>query len=73
MTPIVRDGYLCGFAASKPVCMQVATCRSVWSARPRWELPTDENGSRRGGQLARASMLWADGTFLCLGENGDLC
>ena len=73
MTPIVRDGYLYGFADAKLVCMALKTGKEVWSAKPTWAVPAGGDGQRRKGSLGRASLLWADGVFLCLGGTGDLC
>jgi outer membrane protein assembly factor BamB len=73
MTPIVRGGCLYGFADAKLVCMDLKTGREIWSTKPTWLRPPDADGHRRKEGLGRASLLWADGAFLCLGEFGDLC
>ena len=73
MTPIVRGGYLYGFADAILVCMELKTGKVVWSTRPSCDLPAGAGGTLRKGGLGRASLLWADGAFLCLGEYGDLC
>ena len=73
MTPIARGGYLYGFADATLVCMDLKTGKEVWSAKPTWDSPAGADGERRKGNLGRASLLWADGAFLCLGGWGDLC
>ena len=64
MTPLVRDGYLYGFAGQSErlaglVCQDAATGREMWR-------------SDLGGGFGRASLLAVDGSALCLGEFGDL-
>lgn len=64
MTAIAHDGCLFGFAGQHPqnaeiACYDAATGRELW----RDDL---------GGRFQRASLLRADGAYLCLGENGDL-
>jgi outer membrane protein assembly factor BamB len=64
MTPVAKDGYLYGVSGQQPrlaefVCYESATGKEMWR---------DEVG----GKFARASLLAADGAFLCLGEFGDL-
>lgn len=75
MTPIARDGYLYGFSDAEVVCMDVKTGKEVWRHRPPQELPPGARVKRPAGpaRLGRASMIGADGAFLCLGEYGDLC
>ena len=73
MTPIVRGGHLYGFADASLVCMALETGKVVWSTRPSRDLPTAPDRPQITGKLGRASLLWADGAFLCLGEYGDLC
>jgi outer membrane protein assembly factor BamB len=64
VTAVAHDGHLYGFAGQHPqnaelACYDIATGRELW----RDDL---------GGVFQRASLIRADGAFLCLGENGDL-
>ncbi len=64
MTPLVREGYLYGFAGQSErraelVCQEGATGRELWR-------------SDLGGGFGRSSLLAVDGGVLCLGEFGDL-
>lgn len=72
MTPIVRRGHLYGYSNSTLSCLDLKTGEELWSATPPQQLPPDRDGRRREGGMGRASMLWADGAFLALGEYGDL-
>ncbi len=69
MTPIPLAGHLYGFADATLGCLEIASCRRAWSCRPSWPLPGRGGATARVG---RASLLRADGAFLCLGEYGDL-
>ena len=73
MTPIAREGHLYGFADTMLVCMDLKTGKEVWSDRPPRPKPWPANEAPPTGRLGRASLLWVDGAFLCLGEYGDLC
>ena len=73
MTPIVRGGFLYGFADAALVCMELKTGKEVWRTEPSRKPTAGADGRRRRVRLGRASLLWADGAFLCLGEYGDLC
>ncbi len=60
-TPIVHDGYLYGSSGRHPEtaelrCVELATGKVMW-AQPG---------------LLRSSLLYVDGHFICLGEQGDL-
>jgi outer membrane protein assembly factor BamB len=64
MTPVVKDGHLYGSVGMQPrlaefVCLDLATGKEKW----RNDL---------GNKFGRASLLAVDGSFLCLGEFGDL-
>ena len=72
-TPIARGGHLYGFADAKLVCMELKTGKAVWADRAPTKPVEDADGERPQAKLDRASLLWADGAFLCLGEHGDLC
>jgi outer membrane protein assembly factor BamB len=81
-TPILHEGHLYGFANNKLTCMEWATGIRVWRKVLKLEgsgRPAPE-GSGRGADRYRAppgdsgfgigSLIYADGRFLCLGENG---
>ena len=72
MTPIVRGKHLYGFEDSTLVCMELKTGKAVWRERSPGK-PSEDADEPGPGRLGRASLLWADGAFLCLGEYGDLC
>jgi hypothetical protein len=64
VTAVPHEGHLYGWVGMHQqnaalACYEVATGKEVW----REEL---------GGRFQRASLLRADGGFLCFGENGDL-
>lgn len=70
-TPVAHDGHLYGFSGSSErgaelVCLEAATGVEKW--RDGMEI---EAGGRRA-LLGRASLLHADGAFLCIGEQGTL-
>ena len=81
-TPILCGGYLYGFANNQLTCMEWATGTRVW--REVVKLPGVESqvatGSGSGADQYReppgkagfglGSLIYADGRFLCLGENG---
>jgi outer membrane protein assembly factor BamB len=81
-TPILVDGHLYGFANNKLVCMDWKTGERIWRVVPRvgdaaFESP--EVGSSGANQyrpppgedgFGIASLVYVDGRFLCLGENG---
>jgi outer membrane protein assembly factor BamB len=84
-TPILLDGHLYGFYNNKLVCMDWNTGERVWRVVPK--LPSsdqamDGKGSGRGADRYRpppgksgfgiGSMIYVDGRFLVLGENGIL-
>lgn len=81
MTPILHDGYLYGFANARLTCMEWATGRKMWSKSI--SLSGDDassSGTGRGADQYRpppgqsgfgiASLIRADGRYLCLGETG---
>jgi len=78
-TPIHRDGYLYGLhGASKHgtgvVCVNAATGEQVWENPATWRLMVgsgDETKAVPAG-IFRGSLLFADGNFLTLGEDGAL-
>ena len=64
VTPVSQEGNLYAFVGqhqqnAELACYEIATGKETW----RNDL---------GGKFQRASLLRADGGFLCLGENGDL-
>jgi len=79
MTPIARDGYLYGVHGHGPqdsplVCLDLKTGKEAWRSREQW---TETTGTidapcQRKFELARCSLLLAEGRFLCLGEYGHL-
>ncbi|WP_168433619.1 PQQ-binding-like beta-propeller repeat protein [Pontiella sulfatireligans] len=82
-TPILVDGHLYGFANNKLVCMEWATGKRVWRTVPKLEgasAADASEGAGRGADRYRpppgeggfgiGSLIYADGRFLCLGENG---
>ncbi len=84
MTPILHDGYLYGFKNSILTCMEWSTGKRMW--RQPIKLPETDagdsvlQGTGRGADQYRpppgrrgfgiASLIYADGRFLCLGETG---
>ena len=78
-TPIHRDGYLYGIDGetqgdSSLACIDTATGQIVWREARTWTETFQLTGRMRqlGVGAARASLLAADGQFLCLGEFGHL-
>jgi outer membrane protein assembly factor BamB len=75
MQPILKDGYLYGFAGrNEPdvelACCEVATGKIVWRKDLRW---TDRVGVRdMVRSFFRGTLLDVDGSTLCLGEHGAL-
>lgn len=70
-TPIVEDGHIYGWSGSSElggelVCLNAESGRELWRDGLRLEA-----GGRRV-LLGRASLIQADGSFLCLGEQGTL-
>jgi outer membrane protein assembly factor BamB len=70
-TPVAHDGHLYGFSGSSEsgaelVCLEAKSGREIW--RDGMNL---EAGGRRV-LLGRASLIHADGSFFCLGEQGTL-
>ena len=85
MTPILHDGYLYGFANSILTCVEWSTGRQMWRQSIKLPVQgADDNasppGTGRGADQYRAppgrrgfgiaSLIYADGRFLCLGETG---
>jgi outer membrane protein assembly factor BamB len=80
-TPIAVGEYLYGFANNKLVCMNRATGERVWRTVPKTGEAVFQS-LENGGGAARyrpppgddgfgiGSIIYADGKFLCLGENG---
>ena len=74
MMPIVRDGYLYGFAEHLLICLDWRTGRQVWRSKVTWPAPAGAGADAPATVgIGRGSLLWADGKFLCLGETGWLC
>jgi outer membrane protein assembly factor BamB len=81
-TPILRDAYLYGFFNNKLVCMDWNTGERKWRTVPRLPMGAQEAkpSSGRGADRYRpppgrsgfgmGSMIYVDGRFLVLGENG---
>ena len=61
MTPILKDGYLYGFKNETLVCMDWSTGEAAWSRKL---------ANAAGERYGRASLVSADGRFLCLGASG---
>ncbi len=84
MTPIVHEGYLYGFANARLTCMDWATGKRMWSKTiklsDQGRQDASPPGTGRGADQYReppgqggfgiASLIRADGRFLCLGETG---
>ena len=78
-TPIVTEGYLYGFdGRNEPdaslVCVEFNSGKVIWRENPEWQETLVSNGAERSQLVGtyRGSLLWADGSFLCLGELGHL-
>jgi outer membrane protein assembly factor BamB len=63
-TAVVHDGALYGFAGMQQQNAELA-CYDLASGKELWRDDV-------GGKFQRASLVRADGAFLCLGENGEL-
>lgn len=79
MTAIHQDGYLYGVHGHGPlnsplVCIDLKTGKDVWRNEPRYVETVKRGDAERQVKLmlARASLVRADGRFLCLGEFGHL-
>jgi outer membrane protein assembly factor BamB len=64
VTALAHEGCLYGFAGAHQQNAELA-CYDIASGKELWR-------DDLGGKFQRASLLRADGAFLCLGENGDL-
>ena len=64
VTAVLYDGALYGFAGQHQQNAELA-CYNFADGKELWR-------DDLGGKFQRASLLRADGAFLCLGENGDL-
>ncbi|MCH7808127.1 MAG: PQQ-like beta-propeller repeat protein [Planctomycetes bacterium] len=78
-TSIHVGGYLYGFDGGNkyrtgPTCVDVTTGKRVWQVFPDWSDPRDADkaGNKIPAGPYRGSMLYADGDFLILGEDGHL-
>lgn len=81
-TPILHEGFLYGFANNKLVCMDWSTGERIWRTVPKLDRAEFQSleGTGRGADRYRpppgeggfgiGSLIYADGRFLCLGENG---
>ena len=75
MQPLVKGGYLYGFAGrNEPdvelACCELATGKIIWRKDLRW---TEEVGGRdMVRSFFRGTLLDVDGSTLCLGEHGAL-
>ena len=81
MNPVYHDGHLYAIDGetepkSRLVCVNADTGAEVWEQHIEWE---DAEFSKQTGRanstrlsILRASLLKADGAFLCLGETGSL-
>jgi outer membrane protein assembly factor BamB len=79
VTPIHRDGFIYGVdggsqATSSIVCINASTGALVWRDRFEWDEEVETTKGKQTIQMApfRASLLSADGAFLCIGELGHL-
>jgi len=75
MTPVKRDDYLYGVTGrhqqgAEVFCLKWKTGEVLWKEAVGWAEVIA--GREINLQLFRASMLWADGRFLCLSEFGSL-
>jgi outer membrane protein assembly factor BamB len=81
MTPILHEGYLYGFANARLTCMEWATGKKMWSKSISLSGDNASSpGTGRGADQYRpppgqggfgiASLIRADGRYLCLGETG---
>ncbi len=78
-TAIHHEGYLYGFDGRHPntaalVCFDAESGNEQWRETPMWEEEVEHGGQKRvmkAGTL-RASLLRADGHFLCMAEGGHL-
>ena len=74
MMPIVRGGYVYGFAEDLLICLDWRTGGQVWRSKVTWPAPPAAKADPPATVgIGRGSLLWADGRFLCLGETGWLC
>ncbi len=64
VTAVAHEGALYGFAGMHQQNAELA-CYDLATGKERWR-------DDLGGKFQRASLVRADGAFLCLGENGDL-
>ncbi len=78
-TAIYKDGYFYGFDGhfeddAALVCIEAATGKTMWRKVPEWEDVVTIRGEQRRVQMStcRGTLLWVDGSFLCLGEFGHL-
>lgn len=81
MNPVYHEGHLYAIdgeteAKARLVCVNAGTGAEVWEEKIEWD---DAELGRRTGRaspvrlgILRASLLKADGAFLCLGETGSL-
>lgn len=79
MTPIHRDGYLYGINGSGSgganlVCLELKSGKTMWQSSPLFEETLQRDGQKRTVSfgVGLGSLIWADGAFLCLTENGHL-
>ena len=78
-TSVHVGGYIYGFDGGNkygtgPTCVDVTTGKRVWQVFPDWSDPgdVDDMGNKIPVGPFRGSMLYADGAFLILGEDGIL-
>jgi hypothetical protein len=64
-TPVAHDGYLYGVAGTAGTEI---VCHEIKTGREMWRDPINLKNAR----LGRASLLHADGAFLCIGAQGNL-
>ena len=75
MTPVLADGHLYGVAGrhqqgAEMVCVKVDSGKEIWRERIAWE--QELGGRKLNLEAFRASLLRADGSYLCLSELGSL-
>ena len=75
MTPILSEGHLYGVAGrhqrgAEMVCLNADTGKELWRERISWQQKVQERTLQL--EAFRASILKADGNYLCLSELGSL-
>ncbi|MCH7873588.1 MAG: PQQ-like beta-propeller repeat protein, partial [Planctomycetes bacterium] len=78
-TPTHVNGYLYGFTGmgqrdTSLVCLDLKTGKAAWTRQLEWRETLQVRGKERSLSFTpgRGSLLYVDGSFLCLGESGHL-